>query len=72
MAKVDVNIEEVDDIEDDSDPDRMREGVRATCTECNHVTESYGTGPRSRVRCIMLMKEECPTDGNNYYVDTDA
>lgn len=68
MAKVDVEIEEVDDIEDEDGGDR--EGVRATCSRCDHVTESFGQGPKSRVRCVMLMKEECPNGESNYYVDT--
>jgi hypothetical protein len=60
-------IEEVDDIEDE-DGD-VGDGVRATCGECDHQTESYGTGPRSVSRCLALMREECPNGGRNFYVD---
>ena len=47
MAKVEVEIEEVtleneDGIEFD--------GVQATCTRCDHTTESLGTSGRSRRR----------------------
>lgn len=67
--KVDVNIEEVDDVPNDRGGEQ--EGVRATCTRCDHVTESFGTGPKSRMRCIMLLKEECPYNESNYYVDPE-
>jgi hypothetical protein len=69
MARVEVNIEEVDDIENEQG--RMQDGVRATCSECDHVTESFGQGPKSRMRCIMLMKDECPNNEDNFYVDAD-
>jgi len=46
-------------------------GVRAECSYCDHVTESFGRGEGSRKRCLALMKEECPEgEGeDNYYVD---
>jgi hypothetical protein len=69
VSRVEVNIEEVDDIENERGD--LQQGVRATCSECDHVTESFGTGPRSRVRCIMKMKEECPNNEENFYVDAD-
>ncbi len=43
--------------------------VRAECTYCEHVTESMGTGEASRKRCLALMREECPEDEENFYVD---
>lgn len=67
--RVKVEIEEVDDIENE-DGD-LRSGVRAACSKCDHTTESFGQGPRSRMRCIMLMKEECPKGQDNFYVDAD-
>jgi hypothetical protein len=69
MARVEVRIEEVD-VENERGYDQ--EGVRATCSACDHVTESFGTGEKSRMRCIMLMKDECPNNEDNYYVDSDA
>ena len=45
------------------------ESVRATCSRCGHVTESYGTSERSIGRCLRLMRKECPEDENNYYVE---
>jgi hypothetical protein len=61
--RVEVTIEEVDDIDGD------RRGVRATCSRCDHETESFGTGPKSRVRCVLLLREECPLAEENFYID---
>ena len=46
-------------------------GVRASCSYCDHTTESLGTGEASRRRCLVLMKEGCPEgEGDeNFYVD---
>jgi hypothetical protein len=71
MARVKVEIEEVDDIEDEEDEGHNRKGVRATCSRCDHVTESFGIGPKSRIRCALLMREECPNNEENFYIDED-
>ncbi len=42
-------------------------GVVATCSRCDHQTESFGTSERSVRRCLVLMREECPEGENNYY-----
>jgi hypothetical protein len=42
--------------------------VQATCSHCDHVTESYGTGGASIRRCLVVMREECPCGQNNFYV----
>ena len=49
-----------------------RDGVRVTCTECGHSEESFGTGAGSVRRCIMLLKENCPEGGGNFYVADEA
>jgi len=41
--------------------------VRATCSECDHQTESFGTGGDSRRRCLALLREECPMGESNWY-----
>jgi hypothetical protein len=46
-------------------------GVRATCSRCDHQTESFGTGPASRKRCLVMLREECPEGEENFYVDED-
>jgi len=66
MAKIECEIEEIE-IENDHEIDVP--GVRATCGECGHETESYGTGDASRKRCLVLLREECPEDGKNFYVE---
>lgn len=43
------------------------ESVTATCSECGHQTESFGTSDASIRRCLALMREECPEDANNFY-----
>jgi hypothetical protein len=43
------------------------DGVRTTCSRCNHETTSYGTGEVSVLRCLALLREECPNDENNFY-----
>lgn len=45
------------------------EGVTATCSRCDHVTESYGTTDSSIRRCLVLLREECPRGEQNFYVE---
>lgn len=47
----------------------MQPGVCATCSECDHETESFGTSDRSIKRCLVLMREECPLGEENFYVE---
>jgi hypothetical protein len=54
-----------------NDEDVPVEGVVATCVECGHQTESFGTGSASRRRCLALLRDECPQDENNFYIDKD-
>ena len=46
-------------------------GVIAACTECNHETKSKGESVRSRLRCLALLREECPKGKDNFYVDSE-
>lgn len=43
----------------------------ATCSRCGHQTESYGDGEASELRCLVLMREECPNGESNFYVADD-
>ena len=45
------------------------EGVTATCSRCGHTTESYGTSDASISRCLVLLRDECPREENNFYVE---
>jgi hypothetical protein len=49
------------------------DGIRATCSRCGHVTESFGTTDRSVRRCCVLMREQCPrSESNFYYAEGDG
>lgn len=69
MARVECEIEEV---VLENDEGYEQEGVEATCSRCGHQTQSFGVGPASRRRCLVLMREECPESEKNYYIDADA
>jgi hypothetical protein len=62
-VRVDVCIEEVTLEGDYGDIP----GVRAICERCGHTTESFGQHDGSRTRCLVLLREECPNDENNFY-----
>lgn len=64
MATIQCDVFEID-MEDDRG--KSVPGVRAECEECEHATESYGTGSGSIKRCLALLREECPGGENNYY-----
>ena len=34
---------------------------------CGNETESYGASAVSELRCLVLMREECPRGENNFY-----
>ena len=65
MTRIPCDVEEVD-LEGDYRDDVP--GVCVTCSRCQHVTESYGTGGASIRRCLALMREECPRGQRNFYV----
>lgn len=45
--------------------------VIAVCTRCEHTTESFGTHDASIKRCLVLMREECPYDEQNFYIEDE-
>jgi hypothetical protein len=59
---------EVRSVELEGDHGQPVAGVSATCTDCGHVTESFGEGDASVRRCLAVMREECPEKQRNYYV----
>jgi hypothetical protein len=61
----------IEEIELESDDGGDVPGVRATCTRCDRVTESFGTSEASIKRCLALMREECEYDEENFYVADD-
>lgn len=48
------------------------EGVRATCSRCDHETTAFGTSGVSVRRCLAQMREECPMDQENFYYADDG
>ena len=46
--------------------------IRAICSRCGHETMSYGDSEESIRRCLALMREECPLDENNFYIEDDS
>lgn len=48
------------------------DSVSATCVQCDHTTESFGTGPGSVTRCLVLLRQECPEDELNFYVGIEG
>ena len=62
----------IDYIELENDDGREVESVRATCSRCDHETESFGTEAVSVRRCLALMREECPEGEANFYVAEDG
>ena len=47
------------------------DSVCAICLRCGHETESFGTSQASILRCLVLMREECPRDENNFYIEDE-
>lgn len=45
------------------------EGIVVTCDRCDHVVEVFGTGEPSIRRGCAMLREECPEDEENFYVD---
>jgi hypothetical protein len=62
---------EIEETEIENDYGRSVPGIVATCSECGHSTESFGTNLASIRRCLALMREECPQDEANFYVGDD-
>lgn len=65
MAEISVEVEETV-LENDNGYEV--DSVSATCTECDHKTESFGKSDGSLRRCLWLMRDECPMGQRNYYV----
>lgn len=64
MARVEATIER---IELETDEGRIVPSVRATCSQCDEQTESFGRDIKSIRRCLVLLKENCPLGEDNFY-----
>jgi hypothetical protein len=72
MAKSDPVDVEIEKVKIENEGGQQVDGVRATCTKCDHVTESFGQRQRSINRCCALMRDECPLNEENFYKAPDA
>lgn len=70
MAEIPCTILEID-LESETSG-RMIPGVVATCSRCQHETESFGTSDDSIRRCLALMRQECPRGQRNFYVEDEG
>lgn len=61
----------IDEIELEGDYGEIP-SVKATCSRCQHETESYGTSDSSIKRCLVLMREECPNKEFNFYTEGET
>lgn len=59
----------VEEVELDGDNGQPVESVRISCNRCGKVTESYGTTDRSVKRCLVLLRDDCPQNESNFYVE---
>lgn len=58
---------DVDFGEEENDKGYMQARTLVTCGECSHSEKSWGDGPRSVKRCLVLLRENCPRGENNFY-----
>jgi hypothetical protein len=59
----------IDEIELQGDYGGEVPSVCATCTRRGHSTESFATGDASVRRCLVLLRQECALEENNFYVE---
>ena len=59
----------VEEIEVTNERGFAQKSVRVCCGRCDHEVTSLGTGQKSIARCLMLLKEQCPEEESNYYVE---
>ena len=41
--------------------------IMTACSRCGTTTESFGQSDRSVRRCLVLLREGCPRNENNFY-----
>lgn len=68
--RVECEVEHVDILKNEHS-DETQPGVEATCSRCNHVTQCFGTEERSVKRALAMLREECPENESNFYVDAE-
>jgi hypothetical protein len=71
MAKVEVEIE-IEEVTLENEDGIEVDGVRATCTACDHTTESSGTSGRSRRRSRTRSRQSWRPTTQGVSVDESA
>ena len=59
---------DIEETELENDSGRRVDGLQITCSKCGHSVEVFGTSGASARRGAVMLKEECPEGGENYYV----
>jgi hypothetical protein len=59
----------IEECEIENDEGHEVPSVRACCRRCGHETEAYGTGEASIRRALVMLREECPRDESNFYIE---
>lgn len=66
MARIHVD---VDEIELPGDDDEFGiPGLELTCSRCGHSVQVYGIEGDSARRGAVMLRDECPHGGRNFYV----
>lgn len=60
---------EIEETDLENDCGGVTPGVRAICGRCGHEAEAYGQGEGSVKRCLVTLRDECPKDEANFYVE---
>ena len=60
---------EVEYLDLENDTGRVVDGVKVVCGRCGHKEESFGTSDSSIRRCMALLREKCPKNEENYYIE---
>lgn len=64
MARIEV---EIDEVMLENEDGKEVEGILATCTECDHEVEVFGTSDASVKKACVMLREECPMGQENFY-----
>lgn len=59
----------IEEVEVENERGFMQAAMRATCGECGHCEDSFGTSEKSTKRSLIMLKENCPRDEKNFYVE---
>jgi hypothetical protein len=62
---------DVDEIDLDGDYDNTVPGICVTCRRCDHAVEVFGNSDASIRRGMVMLREECPNEESNFYIDAD-